>query len=256
MVEDAFFGLGWAVLPADQRVAKWAAAARGEAVRVAADPEQKARWLRHGKTWFVGVDALPNGPDGSIGGVPLQGPWDRAIAIPNPLHPAQLSVIYQGYPGRDPDETDAAHKFRRDRDAAHLDGLLAEGPGKRRFLREPHAWILGIALNKSDASPLVVWEGSHEIIREAFLTATAGIPPAMWQDIDFTDVYKDARAEVFELCERREVRLQPGQAVLVHRLAIHGVAPWANGAKAPPEGRMMAYFRPRMTDVRAWLRDD
>jgi hypothetical protein len=40
------------------------------------------------------------------------------------------------------------------------------------------------------------------------------------------------------------VPAQPGEAVLVHRLALHGVAPWQKGATAPPEGRMIAYFRP------------
>jgi hypothetical protein len=32
--------------------------------------------------------------------------------------------------------------------------------------------------------------------------------------------------------------------MLIHRLALHGVAPWAEGAEAGPEGRMIAYFRP------------
>ena len=256
MVGDDLSSRSFAVLPRDPRVAAWAKAAHVEAVKVAADPVQQARWLRHSKTWFVGVDALPNGPDGSIGGVDVAGPWEGAIKMPQALHPAQLSVVYPGYPRRDPDETDAAHKFRKTRDAAHLDGLLAEGPDKRRHLREPHAWILGIPLTASDASPLVVWEGSHEVIREALMTEFAGLPPAMWGDVDVTGVYNDARAEVFEICERTEVRLTPGQSVILHRLAIHGVAPWAAGAKAPPEGRMMAYFRPVMTDLKAWLRDD
>jgi len=36
----------------------------------------------------------------------------------------------------------------------------------------------------------------------------------------------------------------PGQAYLLHRLALHGVAPWADGAEASADGRMVAYFRP------------
>lgn len=256
MVNDDLSSRSYVVLPRDPRVAAWSKAAHTEAVKVAADPDMQAKWLRHGKTWFVGVDALPNAPDGSIGGVPLAGPWDKVIKVPQTLHQAQLSVVYKGYPRRDEGESEAAHKFRRDRDAAHLDGLLAEGADKRRFLREPHAWILGIPLNASDASPLVVWEGSHEIIREALLTEFAGLPASMWPQTDVTEVYKDARAEAFELCERTEVRLLPGQSVVVHRLAIHGVAPFAASAKAPSEGRMMAYFRPVMTDLKAWLRED
>jgi hypothetical protein len=41
----------------------------------------------------------------------------------------------------------------------------------------------------------------------------------------------------------------------VHRLCLHGVAPWAADATAPPEGRMIAYFRPMLRSVAAWLHD-
>ena len=213
------------------------------------------RWLRHGATWFVGVDALPNDPDGRIGGVPLAGEWRGSVGWQGPWHRAQLSVVYPGYPGRDPGESGAAQAFRRDRDAAHLDGLLAEGPAKRRYLREPHGFIVGLPLNPvgPGASPLVVWEGSVAIIRAAMARAFAGIAAQDWADCDVTDVYQAARREVFERCERRVVDAQPGQVVLVHRMAIHGVAPWQSGAVAPPEGRMVAYFRPILDDPAAWM---
>ncbi len=47
----------------------------------------------------------------------------------------------------------------------------------------------------------------------------------------------------------------PGGAILVHRHMLHGIAPWAQAATAPPEGRMIAYFRPNFRDdTRAdWL---
>ena len=249
-----FHDFGWEFFAPDPRVKRWAESAYPAAVQQAADPAEQAKWLRHGKTWFVGVDSLPNETDGSIGGVPLQGPWDRTINTQQALHRAQVSVIYPGYPKRDPDETEAAHRFRRDMAAAHLDGLLPEGPTKRRHLREPHQWILGIPLNKSNAAPLIVWEGSHEIIRSAMLTAFAGVSPSDWGDVDVTDIYKDAREEVFETCDAVAVEMVPGQAVAVHRLAIHGVAPWEKGAKAPPEGRMIAYFRPVFDNPADWLR--
>lgn len=245
---------GWVVFDRDRRVTEWAAAAHETALGITADPGQRTHWLRHGSTWFVGVDTLPNAPDGSIAGVRFTGPWQEAI--PDlPLHPAQVSVIYPGYPGRDPGDTDAAHRYRVTRDAAHLDGLLAEGPVKRRHLREPHAYVLGIALTEADhdASPLVVWHGSHEIIRAALRQALAGIPPENWGDVDLTKTYQAARTKVFETCDRSAVPLALGQSVLVHRLAIHGVAPWAAGAKAAPEGRMIAYFRPQYPDPRDWL---
>ena len=83
---------------------------------------------RCGGTWFVGVDALPNSPDGAINGTPF--PWAALPLTPEPLHTAQLSVIRPGYPQPSPEETPAAFAFRRDRDAAHLDGLLPIGPDK------------------------------------------------------------------------------------------------------------------------------
>lgn len=246
---------GFVVLPWDQAVENWAAAAGPEALRIAADPAQQARWLRHGRTWFVGVDALPNAPDGSIGGVALGGAWQDLVRRPAVWHKAQLSVIYPGYPGRDADETDAAQRFRRDRDAAHLDGLLAEGPHKRRFLREPHGFVLGIGLNQvgPGASPLVVWEGSHHLIRTAFAQAYQGVAPQKWADVDVTEIYQRVRAQVFSTCPRRIIEPAPGQAVVVHRLAIHGVAPWLPEAVAPVEGRMVAYFRPVLDDPGEWL---
>lgn len=242
---------GWLRFGFDPRVARWAKAAAVAAERVLVDPTL-AQWYRHQRTWFVGVDALPNGPDGAIGGVPLAGPWD----VTGPWHRAQLSVVYEGYPKRDAGESAAAHGFRIRRCAAHLDGLLAEGPDKRRFLREPHAFVLGIALNAvpEGAAPLVVWEGSHEVIRAAFADMFAGVAPKDWADVDVTDGYKAARARVFETCPKVEVPLQPGEAVLVHRLAVHGVAPWGAGAGAGD--RRIAYFRPLLDDPAEWLSRD
>lgn len=244
---------GFAVLEPDARVLAWAGAARPEATAVLSDPVMRDRWLRHGGTWFVGVDALPNGPDGSIGGVALAGPWEGMFAPVAPLHRAQLSVTWPGYPRRDADESEAAHRFRLRRNAAHLDGLLAEGPDKRRFLREPHAWILGLPLTDTAACPLVIWAGSQTVIRAAFRRIFAGRAAADWAGIDVTEGYAAARAEVFETCRRVEVPMVPGQAVVMHRLAIHGVAPWKEGVVGPPEGRMVAYFRPLLADPGDWL---
>jgi hypothetical protein len=99
----------------------------------------------------------------------------------------------------------------------------------------------------------VVWPGSHDIIRAAFAAAFAGHAPETWGDIDVTEAYTRARARAFATCPRVEVPLSPGQSVILHRHAIHGVAPWAPGAAAPPEGRMIAYFRPVDPDPARWL---
>ena len=237
----------------------WIDHARGPALAATADPGLQAEWLRHGGTWFVGVDALPNDAAGRVG----EGPGLRGAAISaavaetgvRTLHRAQVSVTYPGYPLQDVGESDAAHRFRVGRDAAHLDGLLPEGAQKRRHLREPHAWILGIALTQADAgaAPLVVWEESHRIIGRAFAEAFEGVPPADWGDLDLTDIYKAARAEVFATCRRVEVPLALGESVLLHRHVIHGVAPWQTGARAAPEGRAVTYFRPCFEDPSEWL---
>lgn len=209
--------------------------------------------LRCGGTWAVGLDLLPNAPDGSVAGVAF--PWDAVRLAPEPLHRGQLSAVYPDYPRPSPDETEAAFRFRRNRDAAHLDGLLAIGAGKRRMIKEPHGWILGLPLTgcSPDAAPLVVWEGSHKIIRHALRAALADHPPESWGNIDITAAYQAARAQVFETCRRVEVPSRPGQATLLHRLLVHGVAPWAKGASAPPEGRIIAYFRPVLASVFEWV---
>ncbi len=206
---------------------------------------------RCGGTWFVGVDALPNAADGAVGGVDF--PWEALPLTPEPLHRAQLSVIRPGYPQPSPDETPAAFRFRQTRDAAHLDGILAVGPGKKRMIKEPHAWILGLPLNDSDAAPLVVWEGSHVVMQAALQTALQDHPVDRWGDVDITDAYQAARAQIFQTCRRVALPARPGEATLIHRLLVHGVAPWESGGVAPDAGRIIAYFRPQMASVADWL---
>ncbi|MBT8409761.1 MAG: hypothetical protein KJN93_09060, partial [Alphaproteobacteria bacterium] len=134
--------------------------------------------------------------------------------------------------------------------------LLPIGPKRRRMLREPHAFILGLPLNDTGpgASPLVVWEGSHRILQGAIGAALAPHKPATWPDVDLTEPYQAARRRCFETCRRVPLHAAPGEALLLHRAVLHGMAPWEDGAAAPPEGRIVAYFRPTTT-LRTWLRD-
>lgn len=238
---------GFVVFDADPRVTRWATHAHVAACIVTADPVERAKWLRHGDTWFVGVDALPNGADGSIEGAQLCGPWDDHVAA-KAWHNAQVSVVYPGYPKQDVGESDAAHRFRVVRSAAHVDGLHLENG--RRIVREPHDFILGLALNDSDACPLVVWRGSHKMMRAALRRAVGTGNPI---GADVTEIYKETRAKVFETCAPVQVPLRVGQSVLVDRFALHGVAAWQSGMHAPPEGRMVAYFRPECADPMGWL---
>ena len=239
---------GWHRVGPTAGIAAWAAAALPLAVTALAE---SGCALRCGGTWAVGLDLLPNDAAGRVAGVDL--PWADVGLAPEPLHKAQLSAIYPGYPQPSADESASAQAFRLNRDAAHLDGLLPVGVDRQRMVKEPHAWILGLPLNVSDAAPLVVWQGSHEVLRAALLAALAPHPAQVWGDIDLTDAYAAARRVVFDTCARIELPVRPGQATLLHRLTLHGVAPWTAGAVAPAEGRIIAYFRPQLASVRDWL---
>lgn len=254
------FQRGWARCPADATLRPWLERATPLALACAQDARARAEWLQCDGTWFVGVDALPNGPDGAVeGSGPLAGAAyhaARAIYGDLPLHRAQVSIIYPGYPRPRAGEGAGAFRYRQQRDAAHVDGLLPVGADRRRMPRERHAYILGLPMTACNeaASPLVIWEGSHEIMRAAFASVLADLPEAKWSETDLTEVYHAARREVFDTCPRVTVTAQPGEAYLIHRLALHGVAPWGPGAVAPPEGRAIAYFRPEWPDgTRAWL---
>lgn len=227
-------------------IAAWAEAALPRAVAALQGADRRA-----GGTWAVGLDLLDNDAAGTVGGVPF--PWDVLGLVPEPLHRAQLSTIYPGYPRPDPAEPDSANPYRLTRDAAHLDGLLPVGPDKRRMVKEPHAWIVGVPLTDNPAAPLVVWPGSAAILRAGLLAALAPHPQADWSDIDVTDAYVAARRQVFDTCPRVEMPVKRGQATLLHRLCLHGVAPWGASAETTP--RIIAYFRPQLATVRDWLAD-
>ncbi|WP_299690327.1 hypothetical protein [uncultured Tateyamaria sp.] len=237
----------YALFDATKAGVRWAAAARRVATRISEAPGFRAANLRHGQTWSVGVDALPNAADAAVDGVALNGDWQAHVPAV-PLHRAQVSIVYPGYPGRDADETATAHRFRLIRQAAHVDGLLPVGPARRRFPREFHAYILGLPLNRSDNAPTVVWPGSH-IIMQAALSAVIGArDPAT---VDVTEAYNAARRDVFDRISPVSLQVPPGGAFLMHRFALHGTAPWT-GPAAP--ARMIAFFRPEFASAQDWLR--
>lgn len=263
-----FFERGWVGLAPDPAVARWAAKALPVAEACLADPGHRARWMRCGGTWFAGVNVFPND---AIGGVPDAGRpaagaacadvpagtvpplagapvafAERALGLAGfGWDPGQVSACFAGYPRPWEGESEAAFRFRRDRDAAHVDGLL-RFDGRRRRLGEVHGFILGLPLDDApaEAAPLVVWEGSHEIMRQAFRHRFAGLPPERWADEDITDAYLGARSAAFARCRRVVVHAKPGAAYIVHRLALHGIAPWTAGAGCGAARRMIVYFRP------------
>ena len=233
-------------------LAAWAEAVRPIAAATLHDPELRSRWLRCGGTWFAGVDALPNDGSGAVPErhvPPLAGvavefigsvlglagiAWDKA----------QVSICFPGYPQPWDGESESAFRFRRDRDAAHVDGLRRPEPGRRRKLAETHGFILGIPLTETrpDAAPFTVYEGSHEVMRRALRARLEGIASADWADEDVTEAYVAARREALRTCPRVPLHGRPGQAYLAHRLVLHGTAPWGSSSETGP--RMIAYFRP------------
>ncbi|MEM7522277.1 MAG: hypothetical protein AAF360_00640 [Pseudomonadota bacterium] len=244
---DEFFERGWVRFPFDPDIAAWAAHA-DHAAR-AAEAAPAPGMLRCDGTWFVGVNALETAGEGRLpGGPPLTGAAVEVakalIGAPFAFDKAQASVCYAGYPRRGEEEGEAAFRFRRDRDAAHVDGLLPVGPDRRRMLKETHGFVLGLPLNAAPAggAPLIVWERSHLVMAEALGSALTGAPADRWADIDLTEPYQAARRRCFETLERVEIAAAQGEAYLVHRHALHGVAPWRAGGG---EGRRaIAYFRP------------
>ena len=126
--QQHFFDKGWCAFDPDPVLASWAEAARPLAEATLHDPQMRADWLRCGGTWFAGVNALANDAAGAIPGAgvpPLAGrvvafiaevlglrggAWDRA----------QVSICFPGYPQPWDGESDAAFRFRRDRDAARF----------------------------------------------------------------------------------------------------------------------------------------
>jgi hypothetical protein len=242
---------GYTRFPFDPRLAAWAAHTASTSSAILSEPSHE-KWWRHQRTWFVGVDALPNDQDGRLpNGPPLAGSvidFIRAeLDFQGPWHRGQLSVCFPGYPQRDAQESEAQHKFRMTRDGAHVDGLHGEGPTKRRHFREAHQFILGIPLNVASAenSPLVVWDGSHLVMQDMFAQVFAGITESRWSEVDVTEAYHAARQRCFETCRRVAVYAQPGESYVIHKFALHGVAPWV-GDGATSGSRMIAYFLPRM----------
>ncbi len=240
---------GWTVFGHDPAVETWVRACAPVARGVLNDPAL-AHWYRCDETWFAGVNALSNDGRGAVADrvPPLSGvavafarkalglgafEWDRG----------QVSVVFPGYPRHGDEDTEASFRFRRDRLAAHVDGLERMMPDRRRKLSETHSFLLGLPLGDAgvDEGAFVVWRGSHEVMRAAFRSALDGVDPADWRDVDVTDAYVAARRACFDTCEPVPIAPGVGCAYVMHPLALHGVAPWASERVEP---RMVTYFRP------------
>lgn len=254
-----FMRKGWSFLPADAARQAWAQQAAMTAKDAVRRPEY-AHWLQCENTWFVGVDVLENDHLGRVNNVALGQATEAAIDAVYPerlkLHRAQVSVIYPGYPRPRSGETEAAFRYRQKRDAAHVDGLRLDRESGARRCAEYHAYVIGLPLTEAstDASPLVVWEGSHKIMQEALAAALKPHAQERWPHVDISETYKAARRHAFETCPRVEVSAAPGEAYILHRHLLHGVAAWSETARAGSEGRMIAYFRPEIpAGISDWI---
>lgn len=255
-----FYRDGWLCFDTDPKLQGWVAHALPHAIAAMHSP-QHSKWWRYGNTWFVGVNALPNDDAGRLAdGPPLNGTARKFINQHIPFcgyawDRAQVSVCMPGYPKQDDNEPSNAHRYRINRDAAHIDGLRKVEPQRKRFLDEYHGFIFGLPMVKFShgASPFVVWQGSHTIAYQAFNEFYKRHPVASWCSIDATDMYQTVRRQIFKQCQRVEISLLPAQAFVVHRFALHGMAAWAAGATATATGRMICYFRPEIDDPFNWL---
>ena len=247
---------GWVKFKFDERVVRWANAANSKIISKLKNKEIFDNNLTCQGTWFVGVDALENDTDGALGEISLSGPFESLMkrAEARGLHAAQVSIIFEGYPKPRDQESESSFNFRLKRDAAHVDGLIADFPGGPRKLKEPHAYVLGIPLNQAPkgASPVVVWEGSHHIISKAFSSLFMNRDPEEWADLDVREVYTQTRKSIFEKCKRRVLHANLGESYMIHRLCLHGISAWDFEIKNFNEGRKIAYFRPELQHLTRW----
>jgi hypothetical protein len=90
-------------------------------------------------------------------------------------------------------------------------------------------------------------------MKQAFAASYGAVPPERWPETDVTDAYHAARREAFAVCERVVLPARPGEATLLHRHVLHGVAPWPDDIPHTEHGRAIAYFRPEWAAMDDWL---
>ena len=259
---EAFYKFGWASIEQDISTLKWIDKARELSQKRINegnfDPEQ----IRCDGTWFVGTNFLENDSSGTVskvalGGVAVNSIYQQYGNYFNTWDHAQVSICYPGYPKQSNDETEAAFGYRRKRFGAHVDGILPVGRSRRRYAKEYHTFIYGIPLTNFNkfAAPIVVWEGSHLIMRRFLSSVLSHRSSEQWRYQDITQIYNEARKEVFSECKRKVLIVPVGGSYILHRLALHGIMPWEENDSPDNYGRMIAYFRPILKNAQAWLWD-
>ncbi|MEE2774402.1 MAG: hypothetical protein VYE27_05785 [Pseudomonadota bacterium] len=253
-----FDKLGWTIFDYDRDMHCWAAAVK-EGLNSSFNDIRDSD-LRCGQTWFTGVNYLKNDGTGKFGGVPLTGAsvnqiYSRFGEYYKKWDQAQISICFPGYPQPSEGESESVINYRTNKFSAHVDGILPIGRARRRFAREYYAFILGIPISKFNrhAAPLIVWEKSHLIMQDFLSRYYRNNLTIDKEAIDITDVFRIARAKIFDTCNKKIVWARIGESYLLHRLTLHGIHPWTPRGKAEKCGRIIAYFRPDLIDDKLWL---
>ena len=63
---EALRAAGWAKFSADADLEAWASHVAPIAAALSQHPSHRAKWLRHGGTWFAGVNILANDVQGRV----------------------------------------------------------------------------------------------------------------------------------------------------------------------------------------------
>ncbi len=269
---SSFKSKGWCFLSKDIHTCRWIDAVKERICKKFEHAEYENEDFKSGFTWFAGVNFLANGPSGGVDGVPfslklwseLSTKFGSGIKY---WDAGQVSICWRGYPKKDPLETEKSFKYRLNRFASHVDGLIPLGTKKRRFVNEFHAFILGIPIvnNRLDSAPLVVWEGSHVIFRNMFGKVFLNIPETEFCDMDLTEIYQQYRRKVFLTCRPKQVVPANNQLYILDRHLLHGVTPWkldndlakwhyeGQFGVNPLQGRIVVYFRPSYKDPIDWI---
>ena len=257
---SSFNRCGWAVVHEDSGMSKWIVTAKKSVLKRLNSNQLDTKQFKCGGKWFVGVNFLDNDKNGRLDNFEFDGIAVRAIKdhfgeLFKFWDKAQVSICYEGYPKPSDDETSAAFAFRKNKFGAHVDGILPIGKSKRRYAREFHTFILGIPLESYDifAAPLVVWEGSHQIVRGYLSKKLLNTSVKSWKNIDITQTYHEARKEIFLKCRKKIIMVPAGGSYILHRLALHGVMPWKKTGDLEANSRKIVYFRPVLKAPQLWL---
>ncbi|MDG2355629.1 MAG: hypothetical protein P8L82_06390 [Paracoccaceae bacterium] len=264
---------GWCFLDNHIENCRWIKAAKANIRNKFRQKEYRDSDFRSGATWFAGINFLDNGIGGDVDGISFSSVLWSQISGNFGVNikywdAAQVSICWQGYPGKDPSESEKSFKYRLKKYSSHVDGLIPIGPSKRRFAKEFHAFILGIPItnNRVDSAPLMIWEGSHKIFRNMFSKAFAGLSENEVSNLDVTEIYQKYRRKVFTTCPVKKVFSHNNQPYILDRHLLHGMGPWSAAIDDsllqhrnnlfrinPMSGRIVIYFRPAYKNPLDWI---